>query len=70
MFKKNNYNWTDLSLTAFEKLKVAMVTTLVLVLSNFTKEFMVDADASNQGIEAFFSQKGKPIAYFNRALSH
>ena len=69
MLKKNNYIWTDQSLTAFEKLKVAMVTAPVLALPDFTKEFVVEADASNQGIGAVLSQKGKPIAYFSRALS-
>ena len=69
MLKKNKYIWTDQSLTAFEKLKVAMVIAPVLTLFDFTKEFVVEADASNQGIGAVLSQKGKPIAYFSRALS-
>ena len=47
-----------------------MISALVLTLPNFSStEFVVEANASQRGIGVVLTQKGKPIAYFSKALS-
>ncbi|XP_074377189.1 uncharacterized protein LOC141718709 [Apium graveolens] len=50
--KKDNFNWTTTATQAFENLKAAMVTTLVLAMPNFKIPFTIEADASGYGLEA------------------
>ncbi|RVW58447.1 Transposon Ty3-I Gag-Pol polyprotein [Vitis vinifera] len=38
-------------------------------LPNFSKEFIIETDASGQGIGAVLMQEGHPIAYISKALS-
>jgi hypothetical protein len=63
------FSWTDAAQVAFDKLKQAMSTTLVLAFSNFSKEFVVETDACETGIGAVLSQEGHPIVYFSKGLS-
>ncbi|GJX89121.1 putative mitochondrial protein [Tanacetum coccineum] len=46
-----------------------MITTHVLGLPNFNKEFVVETDACDVGIGAVLLQEGHPIAYMSKALS-
>ena len=41
----------------------------MLALPNFYMEYTIEVDASNTRIGAVLSQGGKPMAYFNKALS-
>ncbi|GKU89513.1 hypothetical protein SLEP1_g3642 [Rubroshorea leprosula] len=54
---------------AFESFKHAVTTTPVLVLPDFSKEFVMETDASNVGIGVVLLQQGHPIAFINKALS-
>lgn len=46
-----------------------MVTTLVLALPDFSKEFMIEIDVFGNGIGAVFMQEGHPITYISKVLS-
>ena len=58
LLKKGAFQWTSSAQQAFDKLKQAMITTLILALPNFTTEFTVESDASNVGIGAVLTQDG------------
>ena len=68
MLKKNGFDWKDPQDEAFRKLKLALTTTHVLVLPDFSKVFTLETDASGIGIGGVLMQRGRPIAYFSRTL--
>ena len=45
-----------------------MTTTPTLAISNFNDSFIIEIDASGEGIGAVLSQQGKSIAYMSHAL--
>lgn len=68
LLKKKSFLWTDAATDAFEQLKIAMTTTPVLVLPDFTIPFEVETDACDYGIGAVLMQRGHPVAYLSKAL--
>ena len=58
LLKKDFFHWNELTNVAFEQLKKAMCTTLVLVTPDFTKEFIAEYDASGNGIGVVLMQEG------------
>ena len=48
--KKDAFSWTPEATKAFERLKEAMCLALVLAMQNFIKTFIVECDASGNGI--------------------
>ena len=69
LLKKNAFIWHDGATAAFDQLKTAMTSPSVLTLPDYSQEFVVETDASNSGIGAVLLQRGKPLAFFSKALA-
>lgn len=67
--KKNAFHWSNSPENAFQLLKQALTTVSVLQLSDFTQPFVVECDASSEGVGAILLQHDHPIAYFSKGLS-
>ncbi|GBN83301.1 Retrovirus-related Pol polyprotein from transposon 297, partial [Araneus ventricosus] len=70
---RTNFNWTEECEKSFNSLKQALITSPVLTYPRTDKEFILDTDASNEGIGAVLSQKiGNEecvIGYFSKSLA-
>lgn len=67
--KTTQFHWTPQLQTCFQNLKKALVSAPVLALPDFSKGFIIETDACDQGIGAVLMQQGHPIAYLSKALS-
>ncbi|GBM56891.1 Retrovirus-related Pol polyprotein from transposon 297 [Araneus ventricosus] len=71
---KSNFNWTDECETSFNSLKQALSSAPILTYPRIDKDFILDTDASNEGIGAVLSQnignEERVIAYFSKSLDH
>ncbi|MCI02994.1 RNA-directed DNA polymerase (Reverse transcriptase), partial [Trifolium medium] len=67
--KKDNFSWGQEAAAAFEKLKIIMSTSPVLILPNFAVPFEVECDAAGRGLGAVLMQNRQPVAFFSKALS-
>ena len=71
--KTQSWQWSAELQAAFENLKLALTRTPVLARPDFSLEFTVQCDASNDAIGAVLSQEfedgEQPIVYIHRVLS-
>jgi hypothetical protein len=66
--KKDAFSWTLEETKSFEQLKEVMCKAPVLTTPDFTKTFIVECDASGNGIGVFLMQEGRPLAFESRPL--
>ncbi|KAF3635580.1 hypothetical protein FXO38_24561 [Capsicum annuum] len=69
LLKKDSFKWSKEADHAFLALKKAMSSTPILDLPNYTKEFIVETDASLTGIGVVLMQWTRPLAYFSKVLA-
>jgi hypothetical protein len=62
------YIWTKDHEMAFQTLDQSLVAALVLALPKFSRPFILETNACDQGIGAVLAQHGHPLAFFSRAL--
>jgi hypothetical protein len=67
--KKNSFTWTPTTSRYFQTLKMAMCTTPVIALPDFTKTFVLECDALGKGIGVVLMQEGRPVAFTSKQLS-
>lgn len=67
---QQKFHWIPLAQSAFNALKLALNTTPVLAIPDFSRQFELECDASGFNIGTILTQQGRPIAYFSKALSH
>lgn len=68
LLRKNAFVWTSTAQEASEKLKATMLSPPLLCLPDFSKKFVVECDASGEGLGAVLMQEGRPIAYLSQEL--
>lgn len=66
--RRGQFTWDSEAEQAFCALKAAMTTTPTLALPDFTQSFVIQTDASGEGIGAILSQNDQPIAFMSRSL--
>ncbi|XP_070661221.1 uncharacterized mitochondrial protein AtMg00860-like [Malus domestica] len=69
LLKKDSFFLSPAVDTAFSALKLALSTTPVLALLDFTKPFTLECDALNVGIGAVLAQDNHPIEFISKPLA-
>ncbi|GBM40902.1 Retrovirus-related Pol polyprotein from transposon 297 [Araneus ventricosus] len=71
---KSNFNWTEECEKSFNGLKQSLTFSSILTYPRTDKDFILDTDASNEGIGAVLSQnirnEERVIAYFSKSLGN
>jgi hypothetical protein len=61
--KKDSFSWTLEATKAFGQLKEVMCKSPALTTLDFTKTFIVECDASGNGIGVVLMQEGRPLDF-------
>jgi hypothetical protein len=69
LLKNNSFEWNVLAKTTFDRLKKALCMAPVLALPDSKKVFVLETDVCTNGVGVMLSQKGRPLAFFSKALS-
>ena len=68
LLKKDSFRWIAELDSAFHHLNVAVMHPHVLALLDFSKTFVIECDASGEGIGSILMQGQRPIVFHNQAL--
>jgi hypothetical protein len=63
LIKKDAFSWTPEVTKSFEQLKEVMCKSPALTTPDFTKTFLVECDASGNGIGVVLMQQGRPLDF-------
>lgn len=66
--KKDAFQWGSDQEQAFALLKDKLTNSPVLALPDFSKPFILEADACGYGLGDVFMQEGRPISYFSKTI--
>jgi hypothetical protein len=66
--KKDDFLWTPEATKSFEQIKEVMCKAPILTTLDFTKTFIVECDASRNGIGVVLMQEGRPLAFESQPL--
>jgi hypothetical protein len=69
LLKHEAFRWSERAEEAFLQLKQALISAPLLQMSDFSKQFIVDCDASGTGFGAVLHQGDGAIAYFSRVVA-
>ena len=59
--KKDDFNWSEEVEKAFQKMKEVMSSCPILALPDFSKPFVVECDASGEGVGVVLKQGQHPV---------
>jgi len=68
LLKKDAFLWTPEATKAFEHLKEVMCQAPILATLDFIKTFIVECDASRNGIDIVLMQDERPITFESRPI--
>ena len=66
LLKKNNFSWNEVAKEIFSILKQCMCNTLVLIIPNFSKTFVLECDALGKGLGVILMQEWCPLAFTSK----
>ena len=69
LLRKDNFHWNPKAETTFRAFKKAMTQASVLALPDFSKPFVVETNACDNGVRAVLMQEGRPLAYISQGLA-
>lgn len=69
LLRRDAFAWDDEADAAFQALQGALTTGPVLQMPEFSKDFVVNSDASGAGFGAMLHQGAGPLAFFSRPFA-